>query len=133
MNVNKNDNGFTLLEFVVAVFILMVGLLGLLQSVNLGISTNMVNQLRTTGVVVADQLLSDRISRTDRGTACAEFTSNTSVRVRVLNAYKNYSARIITTCPSGSVSPNTYKVDVQLRWKYKNSEYNHDASSVVAR
>lgn len=133
MHVNKNEKGFTLLEFVVAVFILMVGLLGLLQSVNLGISTNMVNQLRTTGVVTADQLLSDRIARIDRSIACAAFTSNTSVRVKVLNAYKNYSATIDTTCPSQPVSPNTYKVDVRLRWKYKNMQYNHDASSVVAR
>jgi len=65
MSALKNNNAFTLIEFVVSVLILTVGLLGLLQTINTAISNNMGNTLRNEATVVADEQLSSRSSIVD--------------------------------------------------------------------
>ena len=55
MPVNTNNQGFTLIEFLVAIVILMVGLLGLLQTVNYAIVNNTTNQLRQEALLLADE------------------------------------------------------------------------------
>ena len=47
--------GFTLIEFCVATLIMMVGLLGLLQGVNLAIEQNLGTLIRNEAVSVADE------------------------------------------------------------------------------
>ena len=59
-----NDNsGFTLIEFLAAIVILMVGLLGLMQSANVAISTSRQNQLRNEASLVADQFLAGELAK----------------------------------------------------------------------
>lgn len=126
MYVIKSDNGFTLIEFVIAVFILMVGLLGLLQTVNLAIETNMGNQLRTDAVMVADQELGRQLVK---GFQNASTTSaNYAVSRKFMNGFKNYSV-----ARTGSVFSNSKKVNVVVSWKYKNMVYSHEATAVISQ
>lgn len=53
---SNNRSGFTLIEFCVAVLIMMVGLLGLLQAVNMATQHNLGNLLRNEAISVADEL-----------------------------------------------------------------------------
>lgn len=123
----NNNDGFTLIEFLVAIVILSVGLLGLLQSVNYAISTNMQTQLRDEATRLADERMAtekskvfDAISTTQR----AE-----KVEVNVMNTFKNYSvvknASLLTT--------NTKNVQISIVWRYKSEKYNHVISSLVTR
>lgn len=127
MSVIKSDNGFTLIEFLVAVIILMVGLLGLLQSVNLAISTNRVNLLRNEAVIAADQEISRQIAK---GFDLISTNAGTSIiRRPILNSFKNYSVFRTEVTPFS----NSKMLKIQVRWSYKNVGYSHDASAVVSK
>jgi type IV pilus assembly protein PilV len=126
----KNNEGFTLIEFMVAVVILMVGLLGLLQTVNMAISTNKVNQLRNEAVIAADQEITrqlqtgyDQIVTPPAGTKVVSVVSRP-----ILNGFKNYSV-----FRSGTDFSNSKQVIIQVTWNYKNVTYTHDASAIISK
>lgn len=123
----RNNSGFTLIEFVVAVLILMVGLLGLLQTVNTAISSNMVNQLRNEGVVVADQELGRQLAKGFQNASTS--AANYLVTRKVLNGFRNYSV----TRHNLPAFSNSKQVTLTVKWKYKNTLYSHDASAVISQ
>lgn len=123
----NNRNGFTLIENLVAMFILSVGLLGLLQAVNYSIHYNMDNQLRDDAVRLADERMAVEKSRTFD--AIPVGTSEQGVRLNVLNTFKNYSVVTTTTQPSYSVK----NIEIDVYWSYKGQRRMHVISSVVAR
>ena len=50
-----DNRGFTLIEVMVAILIMTIGMLALLQTVNLAIVHNTSNKLRNDGIVFADE------------------------------------------------------------------------------
>jgi len=67
MTLNRNSGGFTLVEVIMAVLILLVGMLGLLQAVNLAMEVNLRNQVREEAVYVGERVMTEL--RGDQG-AC---------------------------------------------------------------
>jgi len=121
-----NNKGFTLIEFLVALVILTVGLLGLLQTVNYALSHNLQNQLRNEAVMVADAEMAKELSK---GYDLVDITtSNYVVTRQVLKAAKDY-----TVTRSGSALQNSKKVDFVITWQYKNAQYTHGASAVISK
>ena len=49
-----NSKAFTMLEVLVAIVIMTVGLLGMLQAINLAISSNLQNDMRNQAVLIAE-------------------------------------------------------------------------------
>lgn len=131
-----DKSGFTLVEFLVAILILTVGILGLLQTVNVAISHNMISQLRLDGTIVADGELSRELSKggTSSGfdaisTPTTPYAVNYNVRRDVMNGYRNYSITRTNTV----VTANTKQVTVQARWRFKGNNYRHETSSLISR
>lgn len=123
---NTNNSGFTLVEFLVAIVILMVGLLGLLQTVNYAISHNMVNQLRQEALILGDERMNH-----EKAKPFAAISTNTRTFVvpRTINgAFRNYS--VVKT--GSSLTAHSTNIDFQLFWHYKGQRYVHSISSVVA-
>ena len=128
----SNRSGFTLVEFLVAILILTVGILGLLQTVNVAISHNMVNQLRLDGTVVADGELAKELAKGGTNIGFEAISTNTSnyfVQQKVLNGYRNYSVTRTNTL----ITTNTKQVTVEVRWRYKGNDYRQKASSLISR
>lgn len=128
MNQN-NSRGFTLIEFLVALVILTVGLLGLLQTVNYAIETNMTTQLRDEAVRLADERMS-----TEKAKVFDAISTNTRqefVSVKVVNAFKNYS--IVKNTTALTASGNTRNINIQVSWKHKGARYTHVISSLVSK
>jgi len=123
----QNNIGFTLIEFLVAIVILTVGLLGLLQSVNYAISTNMQTQLRDEAVRLADERMATEKSKVFDAISTNQRVEK--VEVNVMNTFKNYSV----VKNSSSVTSNTKNVQIDIIWKYKNQRYNHVISSLVTK
>jgi type IV pilus assembly protein PilV len=121
-----NNRGFTLVEFLVAIVILMVGLLGMLQGINLAIDKSMENVLRNEALTVADDLMMAK--RNKSFAALSTITTNVNMSRYTRGVYKNYSAQQIVS----SASPQTKEVIVNISWKYKNIKNKHSVSSYVS-
>lgn len=132
----KNDAGFTLIEFLVSIVILMVGLLGLLQAVNVSYSHSLQNQLRNEAVIVADDEMAKELAKGYEGVepviipgiSPVPVMRNYTVSRKILNGFKLYSVS-----RTGTPFQNSKQVTFEVRWKYKGSRYNHNASGVISK
>jgi type IV pilus assembly protein PilV len=123
--VSSDNHGFTLVEFLVAIVIMMVGLLGLLQAVNLGLVENMSSQLRAEGVATADWYLAREMSKTFDLVSTS--TSTSTVNRPILNGFKLYSvARTGTSYSKSKV------VNFRVSWQYKRARYSHETASIIS-
>lgn len=123
----RSNDGFTLVEFLVAIVILMVGLLGLLQVVNVGYNQNMQTQLRNEAVALLDEEMSREVAK---GFANAS-TSRKSYQVsrKVLTGFKNYS---VEQQPGASI-PNSKQISFVVSWRHKGMRSTHAASTILTR
>lgn len=125
-----NRAGFTLIEFLVAIVILMVGLLGLLQTVNYALSHNVGNQLRQEAIMLADERMNQEKSMPFAliPTTPAPYEDSGTVQRPMNNGFQNYS--VVTR--NSDLTNQTKNIDVQVIWRYKGSRYVHSMSSLVS-
>ncbi|HEY3308488.1 MAG TPA: prepilin-type N-terminal cleavage/methylation domain-containing protein [Desulfuromonadaceae bacterium] len=120
----SSESAFTLIEFLVAIVILMVGMLGLLQMVNVSLNHNLQNQLRNEAVNVLDAEMSKEIAKGYNAGAIT--VRNYTASRQILGAYKLYSV-----AQTGSTLQNSRQVGFQVSWRHKGIRYTHEASSVL--
>ncbi len=122
-----NRRAFTLVEVMVAVVILTVGLLGMLQVINLAISANLQNDLRNQAVLIAEeQMARERSLPFDNITASSEKSIRVTLPMR--SAFANYSVTM-----GVSNIGNSKKIDIGVRWQLKRNRYEHAVSTMVAK
>ena len=135
MPVFLNKRGFTLLEFLAAMVIMMVGLLGLLTAVNVALNHNLQNQLRNEAAQVADTMMARELAKgfdaissgTQSGIPFANPKYSNESR-QVLNGFKNFSvARYWTEYQ------NSKEIRFQVIWRHKGTRYTHDAAGVISK
>ncbi|HBG08250.1 MAG: hypothetical protein A2075_06730 [Geobacteraceae bacterium GWC2_58_44] len=122
---NSSNRGFTLLEVMVAMVITLVGLLGLLQSVNIATEHNMKNQLREEALQVGEDYLYDLQAR-----PFARLSTPFSPRIvpsRLLGTRKD-----LVVNRTNSVLPNSTarELVVKVSWLYKNVSSHHEVRTV---
>lgn len=122
-----NKRGFTLIEFLVAIVILMVGLLGLLQVVNYAILHNMTGQLRQEAVMLADERMQLEMGKRFENVTIG--VANESVQRVVNGAERSYTMVLTNTNPT----TRTVNIDLRVTWSYKGQQYQHNISSMVSR
>ena len=121
------QSGFTLIEVMVSIIILMVGLLGMFQAINLALDKNLENQLRQKGIAVAEQELNSLKAR-----SFSNITGNTSNFRSVVSGsvFKNFSVQrqiddLATT------DSKTKRVSVRVWWNYRGRPYEHQTVSGI--
>ena len=120
-----NKSGFTLIEFCVAVLIMMVGLLGLLQAVNLATEHNLATLLRNEATSLADeQMVAAKVLAFN---SLVPATSYVNRKTRA--GFSNYS--VVRAIPSPPPSTNTKEVSVRVSWRYKGNRLNHTVSTFI--
>lgn len=120
-----NKRAFTLVEVLVAMLILMVGLLGLLQVINLAIRTNLQNEVRDRAVSIAeDRLAREKSLPFDNITSTGEKIINVPSKIR--SAPVNYTV----TLRVDNIG-NSKKIDIGVRWQHRGDNYEHVVSSLV--
>lgn len=124
----KDSKGFTLIEFLVAIVILMVGLLGLLQTVNYAIVHNMKNQLRQEALIFADERMNLEKAKPFDNIPTPYLRNYSSSRV-VYGVFRMYSV----AHTNSDVTSQTKNIDFQVIWHYKNARFVHSISSLVSK
>jgi type IV pilus assembly protein PilV len=128
----NNHSGFTLIEFCVAVLIMMVGLLGLLQAVNMATVYNLGSLLRNEAITLADdRMVRAKTSVFDAATFTALASDNPGVTNLVSRGvragFANYSVVLNVT----AVGSNSKELTSRVAWRYKGKKLTHTISSVV--
>lgn len=130
----SNNAAFTLLEVLVAMVILMVGLLGMLEAINLSIATNLRNEMRTHATSVAEDQLARKKSMPFDNITTPGGARNLSVPIAMRSATMNYTVTyLVDDIPAGATEPNAKRVNIGVRWSHKGNNYEHVVSSVVTR
>jgi len=126
----RKESGFTLIEFLVAIVILMVGLLGMLQAINVAMEKNLDNILRTEAVMLADDhmMLKRSKSFSSLSTTVANPPSKAVPLRYVRGVLKNYSVQEIISQPTA----NSKQLVVNVYWRKKNTRNTHTISSIVS-
>lgn len=107
------EKGFTLIEVMVAIVIMMVGVLGLLSTLNLAMEYNIKNQRREEVIRIAEEIMNGMRTRPFG----AVFNPTTTVTSRLRSSTVRYAVTRRVTNVTPSVT-DRYQVDV--RWAYKN-------------
>lgn len=131
-----NNRGFTLIEVLIATVILMVGLLGLLQGINLAMDKSMENVFRNEALLVADDYMMAKRSRSF-GSLSTNSVANPAVKITAgqrytRGVYKNYSVLQTVTQISGDNVAGTKQIDIFVTWSYRKHSFNHGISSFVS-
>lgn len=123
----SNKRAFTLVEVLVAMLILMVGLLGMLQVINLAVSTNLQNVVRDQAVAIAE----DQLAR-EKALPFANITTGGVEKIR--NLASNIRSGAVNYSVTLKVDDigNSKQVNIGVRWQYKGNNYEHVVSSLVA-
>ena len=122
-----NDrNGFTLVEFLVAIVILMVGLLGLLQTINVAIDQDLGNVFRNEAVIVVDEMMMKKRAKTFDSISTGEKTSTERRKVRGIS--KDFTM----TETVSNITANSKQISIEASWTKKTATYNHSATTVVS-
>lgn len=122
-----NKRGFTLVEFLVAIVILMVGLLGLLQTVNYALVHNVTNQLRQTALLVADERMQTEIAK---GFGNITIGTANETAQRTINGAQ-YTYTVVVT--NAQTTDQTINIMVSVGWNYKGQPYQQAVASLISR
>lgn len=120
--------GFTLLEMMIAMVILMVGLLGLLTTINVSIQQNTEDQLRDMAVNIGDDQIRD-LSRVPIDSLLAYGTETR----RVTRPFRGYSTGFNVTRSANPLGSNSAEVRVIVSWRQKGINHQHELRTVRSR
>jgi len=146
MNVVKDKRGFSQVEIMISLVLLLFVFLALAQTALVGIDSNMTNILRDEAVSIAemrmnearslaftetvDNLVSDTGSLS--GADCPAGFPATGVLVekdmRSISGLDFCTNRTVNTLNS-----ETKEVNIRVGWKWKGENYNHSISTIVRR
>lgn len=125
----NETSGFTLIEFLVAMVILMIGMLGMLAGVNLAMEKSIESSLRNEAIALADERMMSKRSKAfgliSTGTKNAP-QGETSRFFR--GVYKNYSVQEVVNLST----PNSKEIILNVSWKFKSKNNTHSISSFVS-
>jgi type IV pilus assembly protein PilV len=124
------DHGFTLIEVLVSIVILMVGMLGLLQAVNLAIRENLKTVYRTEAVEIADHAMIEQKKKSFAliSTHISPNLNRRLYKANVKASMQNYS--IVTQ--GTQLTPRTKEIDITVSWRYRGLRSEHVISSMVS-
>lgn len=124
----SNNAGFSLVELLVAMVITLIGMMGLLQGVNLAIDTNLANGMRNESVAVAEQIMSEAKQRPFDNISTVE-TRLPVQSARFRNSFKSYSV-VRNVIARGA---NSKEIQVGVSWKHRGTRFQHAISTVVSK
>lgn len=124
----KNNKGFTLIEILVAMSILLIGMLALLNSTAVMIQHNLGNILRDEAVRIAEENMSN-LKNTPFDSLASSGPTTVTRTFRGIS--KNYTVNITVSSPGGAADTKT--LEVAVTWTHKGQNLQHSITSMVNR
>jgi type IV pilus assembly protein PilV len=120
----------------VAILILIVGLLGLLQAINLSMDVNLRNHLREEAVSVGERAMNELRNKGFDNISVASPSYNYAtyqVPSKIRGTSKSYSvSRSSTVLSEQNTKPVTKQLEVVVRWTYKGVEYENRVTAPIS-
>ncbi|HZV82820.1 MAG TPA: prepilin-type N-terminal cleavage/methylation domain-containing protein [Geobacteraceae bacterium] len=137
--ISNRSRGFTLIEVMMAILILMVGMLGLLQAINLAMEVNLRNQLREEAVNVGERVMNEMRGRGFDNISVASTPTDTysypvyQVPSKIRGASRSYSVtRKSTVLSSVNSLPVTKQLEILVNWTYKGITYENRVKAPIS-
>jgi len=124
----SSETGFSLIELLVSLVITMVGLLGLLATINLSIATNLGNELRLKAVGIGEDYLNEA-----KQLPFANITASGDKILPPGNYYVRGIKKNYTIVKSVTSFTNTKRITVGVSWLYKNQALEHTVSTMIGQ
>ncbi|MFZ2949484.1 MAG: prepilin-type N-terminal cleavage/methylation domain-containing protein [Desulfuromonadaceae bacterium] len=127
---SRNNYGFTLIEVMIAIVIMMVGMLGLLQSINIAMEYNLKNHLRDEAVYVGEKYMNIQ-----RGKVFDLLSTTYGTRYepsKIRGTGKPYSVVMSTQDLSTDARTPAKQLTIEVKWTYKGVEYVNMVKSPVS-
>jgi len=115
MNKIANSSGFTLIEIMIAIFILVVGLLGVAGVATTVINGNAFGKKITTATTLAQDKMEEIINLGHSGTSSSDTT--TTENYNSITDYPTYKRVTVVDVDSPVASMKTIEVTVEFTWK----------------
>ncbi|HJV36913.1 type IV pilus modification PilV family protein [Geomonas sp.] len=115
----KSSSGFTLIEMVMAMLVLSVGLLGLLQSIQVALRHEQGNKVREEAVLLAEEQMN--VLRLN------PFDTHTTATRMIGGGLKKFS--VVRTTRSLGETTSTSQLTVSVSWQFRNLTTTHQIST----
>jgi type IV pilus assembly protein PilV len=127
----QNSEGFSLVEVMVAFVILIVGLLGLLQAVNVALLHNLQNQVREEAVQIASSVLNEM--RTSPFGTPATDAASYDIPSKIRGGNLKYAVKRTVANASTGTTITTHQYQVDVEWQLKGQTFTHSAVTVRSK
>ncbi len=124
---NRNSAGFTLVEVMVAIVIMMIGLLGLLEAINVATDANLKNHLRDEAVYVGEKYLNELKGRGFDNIAATYPLISTASKIR------GAGKKLTIETSSTSLASDTKQLVVTVKWTYKGVTYENRVTAPISK
>jgi type IV pilus assembly protein PilV len=121
----QNNRGFTLVEVMISMLVLLVGMLGSLVGVMAAADYNLGNALRDEAVKIAQEQLEN--ARTGQ----FALVVNASVQVQRQVRKALHTFQVTTNVTAGGPSNSLRLVSVTVQWTFKNTTRSHLSETIV--
>lgn len=123
----RNNRGFTLVEVMLALLILLFITLAMMQFALVSIDSNMKNVLRDEAVRIAEASMNDARSTGYDGLSAGTTTATVSRNFRDI---ANFA---YTTTSTVTQLSNAKEVDINVSWTWKQQTFTHTVSTLMRK
>lgn len=120
-----NKKGFTFVEVLVAVVILMVSMVAILDAMVLAMQQNLETYSRDEAIRIAEQAMSEA-----RNTA---FAALANTNYNVARSYKQFSRIFTVNRTVTQLSTNSLSIQLQVGWTVNGKGHSHCVTSIMSR
>jgi prepilin-type N-terminal cleavage/methylation domain-containing protein len=126
--VSKGNRGFSLIEVLVAVFILFISMMAVLHALGLSVEHNLKNIIMDEAVRISEQRMNEL-----RNMPITSLVSSTvSTQLTISRKFRNTSIDYTVNWIVENLSADSRTIQVLVQWKWKKIDHQHTATSIVS-